>query len=157
MGNKWIRWTGLGLVGLIGLLQIIPVWALRTNPPVVSEPNWPSPETKALAQRACYDCHSNETVWPWYSYVAPLSWLVIIDTVRGRREMNFSDWANAAPDDPDEMEEVIEEGEMPPANYLLLHPAAQLTSAERQQLLQALQQMTPASKQEEDEENEAQP
>ena len=66
------------VVVLFGLIQLVPVQ--RTNPPVVAEPPWDSPETRALAVRACFDCHSNETVWPWYAYVAPVSWLVAHDT-----------------------------------------------------------------------------
>ena len=62
----------IGIVGLV-VIQFVPVE--RPNPPVLREPNWDSPETRALAQRACFDCHSNETTWPWYSQVAPVSWL----------------------------------------------------------------------------------
>lgn len=153
--GKGLRWLGLGLIGLVVVLQIIPVWALRTNPPVVSEPAWPSVEARALAQRACFDCHSNETVWPWYSYVAPISWLVIIDTVRARNEFNFSDWANAAPREPDELQEQVEEGEMPPSSYVMMHPSANLTEAERQQLVAAFAQMAPGGEGGEHEENEA--
>jgi hypothetical protein len=56
------------------ILQLVPV--ARTNPAVVREPQWDSPQTRELAQRACYDCHSNETVWPWYAYIAPVSWQI---------------------------------------------------------------------------------
>jgi hypothetical protein len=89
-------------------------------------------------KRACFDCHSNETVWPWYSYVAPISWLVYSDTMQGRSRLNFSEW-NARSRDVGEITGIIQEGEMPPAIYLPLHPTAQLTAAEKQQLITGLQ------------------
>jgi cytochrome c551/c552 len=78
---------GLLLVAFIGI-QLIPV--NRANPPVTTTIKWDSPQTEALAKRACLDCHSNQTVWPWYSYVAPVSWVAYYDVVRGRRQLNFS-------------------------------------------------------------------
>ncbi len=130
-------------------LQLVPVWALQTNPPVVSEPNWDSPQTRALAQRACFDCHSNETVWPWYSHVAPVSWLTALNTLRGRRSLNFSELNSAAAVGGGEgfggrrgvreVGEKISSGEMPPADYVWLHPTAQPTDAEKQQLIAGLQ------------------
>ena len=90
--------TGLLLVG-VGivfalLIQLIPID--RTNPPVVTQVQWDSPQTQALFKRACADCHSNETVWPWYSYVAPVSWLVAHDVSEGRGRLNVSDRTQAA-------------------------------------------------------------
>lgn len=124
-------------------IQLIPVWLLQTNPPVVAEPTWDSPQTQALAKRACYDCHSNQTTWPLYSRVAPISWLVTLDTVRGRRHLNFSEWGVARSGEGGrrvrEIGEVISEGSMPPQLYLLTHPAAQLTETEKQQLIEGLQ------------------
>lgn len=124
-------------------IQLIPVWLLQNNPPVVAEPKWDSPQTRELAQRACYDCHSNETVWPWYSRVAPVSWLVTLDTIRGRRNLNFSEWGAAmggeGREDSDEIGEKISNGQMPPASYVALHPQANLTEAEKQQLIAGLE------------------
>ena len=80
------------------LIQLIPV--KRTNPPVLSEPNWDSPETRALAKVACFDCHSNETVWPWFTKIAPASWLVYRDVTSGRRRLNFSEWGGGRPREP---------------------------------------------------------
>jgi hypothetical protein len=60
--------VGLSVLGL--LIQLIPYGHNHTNPPVNAEPNWDSPETRTLAQRACFDCHSNETRWPWHSNIA---------------------------------------------------------------------------------------
>jgi|KBSSwiStaDraftv2_1062776.scaffolds.fasta_scaffold2015676_1 Haem-binding domain len=85
---------------LLLLIQLVPVWLFQTNPPVVAEPAWDSPQTRALAQRACFDCHSNETQWPLYSRIAPVSWLITSDVIRGRR-LNFSTWGVANSGDPE--------------------------------------------------------
>ncbi|MGB8643653.1 MAG: heme-binding domain-containing protein [Anaerolineae bacterium] len=131
------------------LIQLIPVWLLQTNPPVVAEPPWNSPQTRALAQRACFDCHSNATNWPWFTRIAPGSWLVTLDVIRGRDHLNFSTYRPGQSIGEGEggargatrMARMIESGEMPPGNYLLLHPEAQLTAAEKQVLIQGLQAM----------------
>jgi hypothetical protein len=125
----------LGLIGFV-VIQFIPVD--RRNPPVVSEPNWDSPQTQALAERACFDCHSNETEWPAYAYVAPISWLVANDVQEGREKYNLSDWANN-PIEAEEMIEEIEEGHMPLPNYVMLHPEARLSPAEKAQLITGLE------------------
>ena len=134
MKKKAILWVLVGLVVLGLLVQLIPLSGRGNNPPVTSEPNWDSPQTRALAKRACFDCHSNETVWPWYSYIAPVSWLVYNDTMEGRRRLNFSEWTSSQRG-AGEITEKIQEGEMPPAIYLPMHPAARLTAAEKQQLI----------------------
>ncbi len=127
----------IGLLVLFGLLQLVPVGRPRTNPPVRQEPAWDSPQTRALAVRACYDCHSNETVWPWYSALAPVSWLIQRDVTEGRRALNFSEW-----DRPQrkarEAAETVQRGTMPPWSYTWLHPAARLTPEERAALIQGL-------------------
>ena len=79
-------------VAIFLLIQLIPYGRDHTNPAVVAEPAWDLPETRALAVRACFDCHSNETIWPWYSNVAPISWLVQRDVDEGREKLNFSEW-----------------------------------------------------------------
>jgi hypothetical protein len=145
--------AAVGVVIVIGLvIQLFPTGVSYTNPPVVAEPAWDSAQTRELAGRACFDCHSNETVWPWYARVAPLKWLVARDVKEGRAALNFSEWgvarssAEAAEegeeDEPhaeaesaaEEVGEVLDEGEMPPRSYLLLHPGASLTAAEIEQL-----------------------
>jgi len=112
----------LGIIAaalVLGFLAIQLVPVERTNPPVIAEPNWDTPETRVLAQRACFDCHSNETVWPWYSYVAPVSWLVARDTNEGREVLNFSEWGSGGEGrEPWEMLEAVESGYMPPQIYL---------------------------------------
>ena len=132
-----------GLLVLFLLIQLIPYGRNHTNPPVVSEPKWDSPATRALAQRACFDCHSNETVWPWYSNVAPVSWLVYADVAGGRRRLNFSDWNRGFQPSIGEISGIIQEGEMPPFQYLLMHPNAKLTAAEKQSLIDGLRNSTP--------------
>jgi hypothetical protein len=118
------------------LMQIIP-GNPPSNPPVIAEPTWDSPATRALAKRACFDCHSNETVWPWYAHVAPSKWLVVQDTERGRAMFNFSDW-HPGDMSGSEAAEAISEGKMPLPQYLLLHPEARLSVAEKQQLITGL-------------------
>lgn len=141
---------GLVVVGFL-VLQLIPVGPLQPNPPVVREPQWDSTTTRALAQRACFDCHSNETTWPLYAHVAPVSWLVTFDTLRGRRALNFSEWGVTRTGGGGEGGEgggregtrgvarTITNGSMPPWYYILLHPDASLTAIEKQQLIQGLQ------------------
>jgi mono/diheme cytochrome c family protein len=128
-----------GLAALFLLIQLIPYGRDHTNPAVVSEPNWDGPQTRALAQRACFDCHSNETVWPWYSNIAPVSWLVYRDVEEGRSHLNFSQWEVGGSRALDEIGEVLQEGEMPPIQYTLMHPEARLSDTERQALITGLQ------------------
>ena len=138
MNKKLILWVLVGIVVVGLLIQLIPLPGRGNNPAVVSEPPWDSPQTRALAKRACFDCHSNETVWPWYSYVAPVSWLVYNDTMEGRGRLNFSEWNTGFQRGAGEIVSKIQEGEMPPAIYLPMHPSAQLTATEKQQLIDGL-------------------
>ena len=147
--------VGIGRLVLAGLLiQLIPYGHDHTNAPTIQEPNWNSPETRSIAKRACFDCHSNETVWPWYSNIAPVSWLVYRDVSRGREHLNFSEW-DVHPElpegegegeehqhDPEIISDVLESGEMPPSTYLLMHPEARLTDNELQLLIDGLSQST---------------
>ena len=125
-------------LALFLLIQVVPYGKDHTNPPVISEPNWDSQQTRDFAKRACFDCHSNETEWPWYSNIAPASWLIYYDAVTARDEFNFSDWENDPMDDAEEFAEVISEGEMPPLRYLLFHAEARLTDTEQIQLITGL-------------------
>ena len=122
------------LLGLMVLIQFVPFGRSHANPPVVKEVAWDSPQTKALVRRACYDCHSNETVWPWYSNVAPVSWLVQRDVNEGRSRLNFSEW-NREQRRAKDVAASIQEGEMPMSIYLPLHPDAKLSPAETEALL----------------------
>lgn len=126
-----LKGAGIAVIVLL-LLQALP-FLQPDNPPVVSEPVWDRPETRVLARRACFDCHSNETVWPWYAKVAPMSWLVVYDVRQGRAEFNFSDW-HAGDMSGRKADEEIRTGKMPLPRYLLLHPEARLTDAEKIEL-----------------------
>ena len=119
------------------VLQLVPFGHEHSNPAVIQEPAWDSPGTRALVKRACYNCHSNETVWPWYSSLAPVSWLTERDVNQGRSHLNFSEW-NDPMNQPDDVVEEVAAGNMPPWFYLPLHPEAKLTQEERTALLQGL-------------------
>ena len=127
----------LAASGLFGATQLVPYGRDHTNPHVLREPIWDRPVTRALAVRACFDCHSNETRWPWYSQVAPVSWLVQRDVDVGRRVLNFSEWDRPY-EEASESAETVREGEMPPAIYLPLHAAARLTPVEKRSLADGL-------------------
>jgi hypothetical protein len=131
-----IKWLIILLVGAVLLLTVIAL-LMETNPPVTSEPPWDSPQTRALAQRACFDCHSNETIWPWYDKLPVSSWLAVFDTLRGRGELNFSEWRTG--ERSRDVAEAIQRGSMPPAIYTLIHANAILNAQEKQQLIQGLQ------------------
>jgi len=101
------------------------------------------PRIQAILKRACYDCHSNETRWPWYSGVAPVSWLVVHDVTLARKEINFSEWGSYYPLTRQRklqwMGRALHEEEMPPWSYRLMHPGARLTDADRAALEQWIQ------------------
>ena len=128
----------LGLIVLFVVIQFIPYGKDHTNPPVVAEPQWDSPQTRALFMRACGDCHSNETKWPWYSNVAPISWSVAHHVEEGREHFNVSMWGAQKKNKADEAAEEVEEGEMPLKSYLLAHPEARLSDAEKEALIEGL-------------------
>lgn len=125
------------LAALALLIQLVPYGRNHTNPPVVAEPSWDGAETKALYDRACADCHSHQTVWPWYSNIAPVSWLVQHDVEEGREHLNTSEWGTKRIE-THEVGEVIREGEMPMRVFLITHPEARLTQAEKDAHAQGL-------------------
>jgi mono/diheme cytochrome c family protein len=129
-----LRWLVAGLLGFILVIQFVPYGRAPTNPPVRAEPAWDNPRTRELAARACFDCHSNETVWPWYSNIAPASWLIQSDVNEGRRKLNFSEW-DPRQEEAHESAKTLRNGEMPPWYY----PWARLSSRERQALFQGLE------------------
>lgn len=126
----------LGLVAVLVVLQLVPID--RTNPPVTGEIDAPA-DVKAVLKRACWDCHSNETVWPWYSRVAPVSFLVKRDVADGRKHLNFSEWKTYKPERRakklKETAEEVGEGQMPMAIYLPMHPEAKLSEADKKLLV----------------------
>jgi len=135
--RRWLVRIVVALVVVLVVIQAIPYGRDHTNPPVRAEPNWDSPRTRQLAEDACFACHSNETRWPWYSSVAPVSWLTQNDVDEGRRVLNFSEWDR--PQESGEAAEALREGEMPPWQFKLLHPEARLSDAEKAQLIRGLE------------------
>lgn len=138
MAKALARWSLIGAASLLILVQAIPYGRAHTNPPVQGEPFWDSPRTRELAARACFDCHSNQTKWPWYSRIAPVSWLVVKDVERGREHLNASEWQREQKDAREAAEEV-REGSMPLPIYLPAHPEARLDAVEKADLIRGLE------------------
>jgi mono/diheme cytochrome c family protein len=136
ISRTWIVRILVGLAVLFVLIQFVPYGHDHTNPAVVAEPGWDSARTRELAVRACFDCHSNESTWPWYSNVAPVSWLVQRDVDEGREQLNFSEWNRRQ--EGHEAVETVRERSMPPTVYRLTHPNARLTDAELDELASGL-------------------
>jgi hypothetical protein len=118
-------------IALFVLFVAIQFWPVsRGNPPVTGDLGAPEP-VNSILRRSCYDCHSNETRWPWYAYVAPVSWLVAHDVEEGREHLNLSEWKklteNKRASAADEMAEEVEKGHMPLPNYLRAHSDAKLS------------------------------
>jgi heme-binding protein len=137
ISGKVASTTGLVVVAAAFVAaQFVP--AKRVNPPAQSSLVAPLP-IMATLRRACYDCHSNETRWPWYSRVAPVSWLIVRDVNLGRKEINFSEWASYYPRTRRRKLEwigrALHDEEMPPWSYRLMHPGARLTDADRAALV----------------------
>ena len=135
---KILKWSGVTLAVIVMGVQL--VRPEKINPPVDTARTLQAhaqvpPEVYAILKRACYDCHSNETRWPWYSNVAPVSWFVIDHVNHGRKHLNFSDWAQSGrhsekQDLQAQLDEIIEEVKsrnMPLSSYLPLHPEAKLS------------------------------
>ena len=120
----------LGAAMLLVAAQLVPI--SRENPPVQAEMPAP-PAVRDILRRACYDCHSNETTWPWYSRVAPVSWWVLDHVNEGREEFNASEWNRMSEARrlrlPRRLWREVSGGEMPPWYYTPMHPAAKLTAA----------------------------
>lgn len=138
--RKWLLRAAVVLVIGLALIQLVPYGRDHTNPAVTREVKWDSARTRELAVGACYDCHSNVTEWPWYSSVAPVSWLVYSDVQEGREKLNFSEWDRPQGEEGDEVAEVVREGSMPPLQYKPLHPAGRLSDAERDELARGIEQ-----------------
>jgi hypothetical protein len=128
-----------GRVAFLALIVMQLFRPARTNP--ASDPGAsfeavvkPPPQVASSLKRACNDCHSNQTVWPWYSHIAPASWLVVNDVNEGRAHLNFSNWtqsgAEAEKPDIGDLCSEVQAGKMPLRGYTLLHPQAKLTTQE---------------------------
>jgi hypothetical protein len=133
LGKTLVAISALGVLGQIGR----PAHAV----PSVGSPRVASPAVEDILRSACYDCHSNETRWPWYGDVAPFSWLIDHDVTEGRRRLNFSYWAEYASDPGtlsqklDQISHAVASGEMAPWYYRVLHPGARLSAAQRGTLI----------------------
>ena len=142
-GGRWSR--VLRRVGIVGAviaigIQFVPYGWWHDNPPVTADAPWPDAASEDVARESCYSCHSNETDWPFYSYVAPMSWLVRSDVENGRDKLNFSEWDEDEGEADDAVEQ-IESGAMPPGRYTMIHRNASLSAEERDVLVSALLQM----------------
>lgn len=149
-----VRKWGLILIILFVVIQLIPVE--RSNPEV-KNPLVAPPEIMSIFRRSCFDCHSNETRWPWYSKIAPISWFISAHVQKGRKELNFSEWGSySRKKQRHKLEQIPEEifpDQMPPRSYLLMHPEARLNATEKGNIDNwvnfVLDQETSARKQEE--------
>ena len=135
------RVVSMILVALLLLIQLVPYGRDHENPPDGTVVAFDSPATEQLAKRACFDCHSNHTRWPWYASIAPISWRLQNHVDEGREHLNLTAFeatnrkmTHAA----GEAGETVTEGEMPPWDYLLVHPEARLTEAEKTTLQRGL-------------------
>jgi hypothetical protein len=140
MKSRIIRWfLTLIVVGVVLfiLIQFVPYGHNLDNPAPRVEPKWDSEQTKALVRRACFDCHSNETAYPWYARIAPSSWLLQKDVTEARSAMNFSDWENANLS-ADQIIRQVEAGRMPPLTYGMMHPEARFSDIEKQQFIEGI-------------------
>ncbi len=128
-------WIFVVSAALLLFIQFIPID--RSNPSETAEFAAPRELTDIL-RRSCYDCHSNETIWPWYSRIAPVSWLVAHDVHEGREHLNFSIWDGYSEEKKaklrKEIQEEAREGEMPPFQYSSIHPAARLNERDKRVL-----------------------
>lgn len=134
-----IKMISIALIAATAAIQFIPYGKDHTNPPIMSEPQWDSPRTKEIFSRACADCHSNETKYPWYSNIAPISWLVAHDIDEGREHFNISMLGVQEKNKVKDAAEEVKEGEMPMLPYLITHPEARLNDTEKKELTEGLE------------------
>ena len=143
MRRLWrlVRWPLLVLVVVFVAIQFVPYGWKHSNPPVTQDAPWPDAESEHLARVACYDCHSNETNWPAYTYVAPISWLSVHDVEEGRAKLNFSEWDRDHGQARRSRPQRSSDGSMPPTSTC--SSIAMPTSATRRRstLIAALEQM----------------
>jgi mono/diheme cytochrome c family protein len=135
------RWI-IVLAVLFVAIQLVPYGRDHVNPPVQKEPAWDGPQTREIFFRACKNCHSNETEWPWYSNIAPASWMVQYDVSHARSHFNVSEWGRAR-NKGDEAADEVRDDEMPPWYYRPLHPEARLSPAEREAFAAGLERTFP--------------
>lgn len=124
----------IGILVLFIIIQLIPVE--RENPASNSQLEITAPpQVKTILKKSCYDCHSNQTNWPFYSYIAPISWFITSDVKEGRRHVNFTEWNNLSPEKKkrvkEELLEEISEDGMPLPSYRMMHPDAKLSDEQK--------------------------
>ncbi|KUG25476.1 putative cytochrome c [hydrocarbon metagenome] len=136
MKNKLWKKLFLGVVLVFIAIQFYPYGRDHNNPPVTNQVKWDSDFTKETFYNACADCHSNETNWPWYSHLAPVSWLIQSDVEKGRRRFNIS--VREGLKEADEAYEEVEKGEMPLPIYLPLHPKARFDDIQKDRFIAGL-------------------
>jgi hypothetical protein len=134
--KKWLVRIGIVLIVVLIVIQFVPIE--RTNPPVESDVPEPA-ELKAVLRRSCYGCHSNETRWPWYARVAPISFLIANDVKEGRRQVNFSIWGQYTESRKarklKEIREQVEGNKMPQWYYVFVHPDAKLSAGDKEMIV----------------------
>lgn len=144
--TTWLATVAGAVVALVGVASLVPgpYASVATQPAgaVFMEAAQLDPVQAETLQRACANCHSNDTTWPWYGRIAPMSWLLRKDVSDGRRFLNFSRWPEYGTAGQGQLlalaaEDVVS-GTMPPRRYLWLHPEARLTDGERSRLGAAL-------------------
>ena len=122
------------LIGILAIFQLIPSYG-KSNPPIDKTKEIKAPkEVMAIFKRSCYDCHSNETKWPWYADVAPMKWAVRRDVVEGRKALNFSIWQDYSQQKKEKLKKSIYRSvilAMPLSQYLWLHPNAKLSKEDK--------------------------
>jgi cytochrome c551/c552 len=137
--SLWMKKLVPALIGLLILIQLIR--PSMVNPQVDSKQELSAhltvePTAQAIFDRSCKDCHSNQTVWPWYSHVAPASWLVASDVNGGRSHLNFSEWGTYPIEKSGkllgEICKEVQEGDMPPFQYTPMHRTSKLTKADQE-------------------------
>ncbi len=141
--RRALKYFAVGLAVIVGiflLMQLVPYGRTHSNPRTIVEPPWDSPRTRELAVRACFNCHSNRTKWPWYANIAPFSWVVQADVENARSIINFSEW-NRSYDLALYSGQSIRTGNMPPIKYSMAHPEANLTEQEARELASGLDAM----------------
>ena len=129
----------ISIIVLAVLIQFIPYGKDHNNPQVKSEVKWDSKVTQELFSKACKNCHSNETKWPWYSNIAPISWLVTYNVNEARENMNISNIGYQKKNKLKDAAEELRDDEMPPFDYLLIHKEAKLSNEEKEQLIKGLE------------------
>jgi hypothetical protein len=141
--NRMMASSGLlVLAATFFAIQFIPYGRTHENPPIAIDPAWDSLDTEDLFRRACADCHSNETVWPWFSSIAPASWWVTANVEEGRDAFNVSE----TPLTQENVAAAIDEigaGRMPPAYYTMTKFSARLTDEESARLIEGLERSLP--------------